>query len=116
MNVNPVKINSLTIKICKAISLVSALATIYILLLLSPILFGRCVFAVKQINCIGYPVNSLAYYAYMPAEDYFPGDCAAIQTERGLLLLTLTENDPEARVWHTAGDFKVYTEVPYEYL
>ena len=52
----------------------------------------------------------------MPAEDYFPGDCAAIQTERGLLLLTLAENDPEARVWHTAGDFKVYAEVPYEYL
>lgn len=52
----------------------------------------------------------------MPAEDYFPGDCTAIQTERGLLLLTLTENDPEARVWHTAGDFKVYAEVPYEYL
>lgn len=52
----------------------------------------------------------------MPAEDYFPGDCAAIQTERGLLLLTLTENDPEACVWHTAGDSKVYAEVPYEYL
>ena len=52
----------------------------------------------------------------MPAEDYFPGDCAAIQTERGLLLLTLTENDPEARVWHTAGEFKAYDEVPYEYL
>ncbi|WP_412586614.1 hypothetical protein [Hominenteromicrobium sp.] len=52
----------------------------------------------------------------MPAEDYFPGDCAAIQAERGLLLLTLTENDPEARVWHTAEDFKVYAEVPYEYL
>ena len=100
MNVNPVKINSLTIKICKAISLVSALATIYILLLFSPILFGQCVFAVKQTDCTGYPINSLAYYAYMPAEDYFPGDCAAIQTERGLLLLTLTENDPEARVWH----------------
>ena len=33
-----------------------------------------------------------------------------------LLLLTLTENDPEARVWHTAGDFKAYAEVPYEYL
>ena len=105
-----------TIKICKAISLVSALATIYILLLLSPILFGQCVFAVKQTDCTGYPVNSLAYYTYMPAEDYFPGDCAAIQTERGLLLLTLTENDPEARVWHTEGDFKVYAEVPYEYL
>lgn len=116
MNVNPVKINSFTIKISKAISLVGALATIYILLLLSPILFGQCVFAVKQTDCTGYPVNSLAYYAYMPAEDYFPGDCAAIQTERGLLLLTLTENDPEARVWHTAGDFKVYAEVPYEYL
>ncbi len=116
MNVNPVKINNLTIKICKAILLVSALATIYILLLLSPILFGRCVFAVKQTDCTGYPVNSLAYYAYMPAEDYFPGDCAAIQAERGLLLLTLTENDPEACVWHTTGDFKVYAEVPYEYL
>lgn len=116
MNANPVKINSLTIKISKAVSLVSTLATIYILLLLSPILFGRCAFAVKQTDCTGYPVNSLAYYAYMPAEDYFPGDCAAIQTERGLLLLTLTENDPEARVWHTAGDFKVYAEVPYEYL
>ena len=116
MNVNPVKINSFTIKISKAISLVGALATIYILLLLSPILFGQCVFAVKQTDCTGYPVNSLAYYAYMPAEDYFPGDCAAIQTERGILLLTLTENDPEARVWHTAGDFKVYAEVPYEYL
>ena len=61
-------------------------------------------------------MNSLAYYAYMPAEDYFPGDCAVVQTERGLLLLTLTENDPEARVWHTAGDFEVYAEVPYEYL
>ena len=116
MNVNPVKINSLTIKICKVVSLVSALATICILLLLSPILFGQCVFAVKQTDCTGYPVNSLAYYAYMPAEDYFPGDCAAIQTERGLLLLTLTENDPEARVWHTAGEFKAYAEVPYEYL
>lgn len=116
MKVKPVKINNLTIKICKVISLVSALATICILLLLSPILFGRCAFAVKQNGCIGYPVNSLAYYAYMPAEDYFPGDCAAIQTERGLLLLTLTENDPEARAWHTAGDFKVYAEVPYEYL
>lgn len=116
MNVNSVKINSLTIKICKAISFVSILATIYILLLLSPILFGQCVFAVKQTNCTGYPVNSLAYYAYMPAEDYFPGDCAAIQTERGPLLLTLTENDPEARVWHTAGEFKAYAEVPYEYL
>lgn len=103
MNVNPVKINSLTIKICKAISLVNTLATIYILLLLSPILFGQNVFAVKQTDYTGYPVNSLAYYAYMPAEDYFPGDCAASQTERGLLLLTLTENDPEARVWHTAG-------------
>lgn len=43
MNVNPVKINSFTIKISKAISLVGALATIYILLLLSPILFGQCV-------------------------------------------------------------------------
>lgn len=32
------------------------------------------------------------------------------------MLLTLTENDPEARVWHTAGDFKIYAEVPYEYL
>ena len=74
MNVNPVKINSLTIKISKAISLVSALVTIYILLLLSPILFGQNVFAVKQADCTGYPVNSLAYYAYMPAEDYFPGD------------------------------------------
>lgn len=116
MNVNPVKINNFTIKICKAISLVNTLATICILLLLSPILFGQCVFAVKQTDCTGYPVNSLAYYAYMPAEDYFPGDCAAIQTERGLLLLTLTENDPEARVWHTAGDFKAYAEVPYEYL
>lgn len=116
MNVNPVKINSLTIKICKVISLASTLATICILLLFSPILFGQCVFAVKRTDCTGYPVNSLAYYAYMPAEDYFPGDCAAIQTERGLLLLTLTENDPEARVWHTAGDFKVYAEVPYEYL
>ena len=71
MNVNPVKINSFTIKISKAISLVGALATIYILLLLSPILFGQCVFAVKQTDCTGYPVNSLAYYAYMPAEDYF---------------------------------------------
>ena len=106
MNVNPVKINNFTIKICKAISLVNTLATICILLLLSPILFGQCVFAVKQTDCTGYPVNSLAYYAYMPAEDYFPGDCAAIQTERGLLLLTLTENDPEARVWHTAGTLK----------
>ena len=116
MNAKLVKINGFTIKISKVISLVSALATICILLLLSPILFGRCVFAVKQIDCTGYPVNSLAYYAYMPAEDYFPGDCAAIQAERGLLLLTLTENDPEARVWHTMGDFKVYAEVPYEYL
>ena len=108
MSVNSVKINNLTVKICKAISLVSALAIICILLLLSPILFGQCVFAVKQTGCTGYPVNSLAYYAYIPAEDYFPGDCAAIQTERGLLLLTLTENDPEARVWHTAGEFKAY--------
>ena len=116
MNVNSVKINRLTVKICKAISLVSALATICILLLLSPVLFGQCVFAVKQTNCTGYPANSLAYYAYMPAEDYFPGDCAAIQTERDLLLLTLTENDSEARVWHTAGEFKAYAEVPYEYL
>ena len=49
MNVNPVKINSLTIKISKAISLVSALVTIYILLLLSPILFGQNVFAVQAI-------------------------------------------------------------------
>ena len=116
MNVNPVKINSLTIKVCKAVSLVSALATICILLLFSPILFGHCAFAVKQTDCTGYPVNSFAYYAYMRAEAYFPGDCAAIQTERGLLLLTLTENDPEARVWHTAGEFKAYAEVPYEYL
>ena len=69
MKVKPVKINSLTIKISKVISLVSVLATIYILLLLSPILFGRCVFAVKQNGCTGYPANSLAYYAYMPAED-----------------------------------------------
>ena len=98
MNANPVKINSLTIKICKAVSLVNTLATICILLLLSPILFGQNVLAVKRTDCTCYPVNSLAYYAYMPAEDYFPGDCAAIQTERGLLLLTLTENDPEARV------------------
>ena len=90
MNANSVKTNSFTIKICKVISLVSALATICILLLFSPILFGQCVFAVKQTDCTVYPVNSLAYYAYMPAEDYFPGDCAAIQTERGLLLLTLT--------------------------
>lgn len=116
MNVNYVKINSFTIKMSKAISLVSSLVTICILLLLSPILFGQCAFAVKQTDCIDYPINSLVYYAYMPAEDYFPGDCAAIQTERGLLLLTLTENDPKARVWHTAGDFKVYAEVPYEYL
>ena len=116
MNVNPVKINSFTIKISKAISLVGTLTTICILLLLSPVLFGQNAFAVKQTDCTGYPVNSLAYYAYMPAEDYFPGDCAAIQTERGLSLLTLTENDPEARVWHTAEDFKVYAEVPYEYL
>lgn len=116
MNAKLVKTNSLTIKVCKAISLVDALATICILLLLSPILFGQHAFAVKQTDCTSYPVNSLVYYAYTPAEDYFPGDCAAIQTERGLLLLTLTENDPEARVWHTAGDFKVYTEVPYEYL
>ena len=115
MNVNSVKINNFTIKICKAISLVSTLATICILLLLSPILFGQNVFAVKQTDCIDYPVNSLAYYAYMPAEDYFPGDCAAIQAEH-VLLLTLTENDPEARIWHTAGNFKVYAEVPYEYL
>lgn len=116
MNAKSVKINSLTIKICKAISLVGTLATICILLMLSPILFGQCVFAVKQTDCTGYPVNSLAYYAYMPAEDYFPGDCAAIQTERGLLLLTLTENDPEACVWHTMGKFKAYAEVSYEYL
>lgn len=116
MNAKFVKINSLTIKICKAISLVGILATICILLMLSPILFGQCAFAVKQADCTGYPANSLAYYAYMPAEDYSPGDCTAIQTERGLLLLTLTENDPEARVWHTTGDFKVYAEVPYEYL
>ena len=116
MNAKSVKINSITAKTCKAISLVGTLATICILLLLSPILFGQRVFAVKQTDCTGYPVNSLAYYAYMPAEDYFPGDCAAIQTERGLLLLTLTENDPEARVWHTMGKFKAYAEVPYEYL
>lgn len=116
MNAKFVKINNLTIKICKAMSLVGTLATICIPLLFSPILFGRCAFAVKQTGCTGYPVNSLAYYAYMPAEDYFPGDCAAIQAERGLLLLTLTENDPEARVWHTAGEFKAYAEVPYEYL
>ena len=116
MNARSVKINNLTIKIYKAISLVGALATICILLLLSPILFGQCVFTVKQTNYIDYPVNSLAYYAYMPAEDYFPGDCAAIQAEHGLLLLTLTENDPEARIWHTAGDFKAYAEVPYEYF
>ena len=95
MNVNPVKINSFTIKISKAISLVGTLTTICILLLLSPVLFGQNAFAVKQTDCTGYPVNSLAYYAYM---------------------LTLTENDPEARVWHTAEDFKVYAEVPYEYL
>ncbi len=116
MNVKFVKINSFTIKTCKAISLVSTFATICILLLLSQILFGQRVFAVKQTDCTDYPVNSLAYYAYMPAEDYFPGDCAAIQTERGLLLLTLTENDPETRVWHTMGEFKAYAEVPYEYL
>lgn len=116
MNVKSVKVNNITAKICKAISLVGALATICILLLLSPILFGQRVFAVKQTDCTDYPVNSLAYYAYMPAEDYFPGDCAAIQTERGLLLLTLTENDPETRVWHTMGEFKAYAEVPYEYL
>ena len=90
MNVNPVKINSLTIKICKAISLVGTVANICILLLFSPILFGQCLFAVKQTDCTGYPVNSLAYYAYMPAEDYFPGDCAVVQPERGLLLLPLT--------------------------
>ena len=72
MNVNPVKINNLTIKICKAISLVSALVTIYILLLLSPILFGQNVFAVKQADCTGYPVNSLAYYAYA-GRRLFPG-------------------------------------------
>ena len=116
MNVDLVKINSFTIKACKAMSLVGILATICILLLFSPILFGRRVFAVKQTDCTAYPANSLAYYTYMPAEDYFPGDCAVIQTERGLLLLTLTENDPEARVWHTMGDFKAYAEVPYEYL
>ena len=116
MNVNSVKTNSFTIKICKAISLVGSLVTICILLLLSPILFEQNAFAVKRTDCTGYPVNSLAYYAYMPAEDYFPGDCAAIQAEHGLLLLTLTENDPEARVWHTAGEFKAYAEVPYEYL
>lgn len=116
MNAKSVNVNSLTVEICKAISLVGTLATICILLLLSPILFGQHAFAVKQIDSTDYPVNSLAYYAYVPAEDYFPGDCAAIQTERGLLLLTLTENDPEACVWHTAGDFKVYAEVPYEYL
>ena len=116
MNTKFVKINNFTIKISKAISLVSALATIYILLLFSPILFGQRVFAVKQTDCTGYSVNSLAYYAYMPAEDYFPGDCAAIQTERGLLVLTLTENDSETRVWHTMGKFKAYAEVPYEYL
>ena len=116
MNVKSVKVNNITAKICKAISLVGALATICILLLLSPILFGQRAFAVKQTDCTGYPVNSLAYYAYMPAEDYFPGDCAAIQTERGLLVLTLTENDPETRVWHTMGEFKAYAEVPYEYL
>ena len=98
MNAKSVKTNNLTAKICKTISLVGALATICILLLLSPILFGQRVFAVKQTDCTGYPVNSLAYYAYMPAEDYFPGDCAAIQTERGLWLLTLTENDSETRV------------------
>lgn len=116
MNAKFVKINSLTDQICKVISLVGALATICILLLLSPILFGQHAFAVKQTDCTDYPVNSLAYYAYVPAEDYFPGDCAAIQTERGLLLLTLTENDPETRVWHTAGEFKAYAEVSYEYL
>ena len=48
MNAKFVKINNFTIKISKAISLVSTLATICILLLLSPILFGQCVFAVKQ--------------------------------------------------------------------
>ena len=116
MNAKSVKINSLTDQICKVISLVGALATICILLLLSPILFGQHAFAVKQTDCTDYPVNSLAYYAYVPAEDYFPGDCAAIQTERGLLLLTLTENDPETRVWHTMGEFKAYAEVSYEYL
>lgn len=116
MNAKSVKTNNLTAKICKAVSLASTLVTICILLLLSPILFGQHVFAVKQTDCTGYPVNSLAYYAYMPAEDYFPDDCAAIQTERGLLLLTLTENDPEACVWHTMGKFKAYAEVPYEYL
>lgn len=116
MNVKSVKVNNITVKICKAMSLVGALATICILLLLSPILFGQRAFAVKQTDCTGYPVNSLAYYAYMPVEDYFPGDCAAIQTERGLLLLTLTENDPEARVWHTMGEFKAYAEVSYEHL
>lgn len=116
MNAKPVKMNNLTIKICKVISLVGTLATICILLLLSPILFGQHLFIVKQAGCTDYPVNALAYYAYMPAEDYFPGDCAAIQTERGLLLLTLTENDPETRVWHTMEEFKAYAEVPYEYL
>lgn len=116
MNAKSVKLNNITVKICQAISLVSVFATICILLLFSPILFGQNAFAVKQTDCTGYPVNSLAYYAYMPAEDYFPGDCAAIQTERGLLVLTLTENDPETRVWHTMGEFKAYAEVPYEYL
>ena len=116
MNAKSVKINSITAKACKAISLASTLVTICILLMLSPILFGQRMFAVKQTDCTGHPVNSLAYYAYMPAEDYFPGDCAAIQTERGLLLLTLTENDPETRVWHTMGEFKAYAEVPYEHL
>ena len=116
MNAKLVKPNSFTIKTCKVISLVSVFAAICILLLLSPILFGQHLFAVKQTDCTDYPVNALAYYTYTPAEDYFPGDCAAIQTERGLLVLTLTENDPEARLWRTAGDFKAYAEVPYEYL
>lgn len=116
MSTSFVKASSFTLKFCKVVSLVSVLVTVCILLLLSPILFGRHMFSVKQTDCTDYPVNALAYYAYTPAENYFPGDCAAVKTERGLLVLTLTENESESRVWHTAGDFKAYAEVPYEYL
>lgn len=111
-----VKSVNITTKICKAVSLVSALMAICIVFLSAPIIFGLQMFSVKQTGCTDCPVNALTYYAYTPAENYFPGDCAAIQTERGFLVLKLTENDPETRTWHTTGDFKVYKSVPYEYL
>ena len=116
MKAKRVKPVYITIKSCKAASLVSIFVAICIVFLSAPMIFGLQMFSVKQTDCTDYPVNALAYYTYTPAEDYFPGDCAAVKTERGFLVLKLTENDPETRGWRTSGDFKTYAEVPYEYF